>query len=207
MRRIMLRHVRIVTDRAGTAAVEFALIMPLLVTLFFGSYEISNLLLADMKLTAAAQTAADLMARTPSTTAYLQATDFTANLNAVQQVMTPLPTTGSPAPLKVAYASITYNTGTPVVDWHNEQNSATVLTTTSINSSLHSPLSLTSLGNDSNASSGSTDSLVVVSIQYTYTSPISYVLNRTWTLSEIAFARPRYLACVSIWTQTNQNCP
>src|SRR5712671_5388223 len=57
------RPIRIAGDRAGTAAVEFALIMPLFVTLFFGTFEVANLLLADMKLTATAQAAADVLAR------------------------------------------------------------------------------------------------------------------------------------------------
>ena len=153
-----------------------------------------------MKLTAAAQTAADLLARTPSTTTSLQNADFTDTTNAVGLVMTPLPITGTPLPLKIAYASVTYNTGTPVIDWHIEANGATALTTATIPNSV----TLTDLGN---ATSGSTDSVLVVRVQYTYTSPISYVLARTWSLTESGFARPRYLACVSIWTQTNQNCP
>src|SRR6185312_9570744 len=46
---------RIARDRDGTVAVEFALILPILTTLFFGSFELSNLALAYLKVTDAAE--------------------------------------------------------------------------------------------------------------------------------------------------------
>src|ERR1700756_3217970 len=90
-----------VRDRSGTAVIEFALVMPGLLTLCIGSYEAANLILADLKLEAAAETASDLVAQTRINTV-LQATDFTNFTNAVKQVMTPYPTSGSQ--LKIAYA-------------------------------------------------------------------------------------------------------
>jgi Flp pilus assembly protein TadG len=175
------RPIRIVADRAGTAAVEFALIMPLFATLFFGTFEVATLLLADMKLTAAAQAAADLAARAPSSSGYLKISDFTDMTNAVSQVMTPLPTTTR---LKIAYASVTYGTGTPVVAWHYETNGASAITMGTIPNGVD----MTTLGS---TASGSTDSVIVVRLQYAYTSPISYVLAKTWDLTESAFERPQ----------------
>src|SRR4029077_2266829 len=97
----------IARDRSGTAAIEFALVLPGLLTLAMGCYEAANLILADLKLEAAAATAADLVAQTRVDTV-LQSTDFTNITNAVKQVMTPYPTSGSQ--LKIAYASVTYST-------------------------------------------------------------------------------------------------
>src|SRR6202045_4407737 len=51
-------------DRSGTAAVEFALVLPGVLALAIGCYEAANLILADLKLEAAAETAADLVAQT-----------------------------------------------------------------------------------------------------------------------------------------------
>lgn len=48
-------------NQSGMAAVEFALILPVMVLMFFGAIEVSNLLLADNKLRAAASGAADLV--------------------------------------------------------------------------------------------------------------------------------------------------
>ena len=96
-------------DQSGIAAVEFALILPIMLLLFLGSFETTNLVLAYMKLEASAETAADLVAQTRVNTV-LQSTDFTNITNAAKQVLSPLPTSG--VLLKIAFASVTYNTGT-----------------------------------------------------------------------------------------------
>ena len=192
-------------DRTGTAAVEFALLFPIMMTLFIGSYEVENVLLADLKLTAAAETAADLVAQTTTSggslqTGVLQSTDFTNFTSATANVLAPLPTGSGNSLVKIAFASVTYSTGTPVIDWHIEENGATAITTANVPNNE----SLTNLGN---ASAGSLDSVIVVQVQYTYTSPISYVLNASYTLSESAFNRPRYVTCVPSYKNTNSQCP
>jgi Flp pilus assembly protein TadG len=192
-------------DRTGTAAVEFALLFPIMMTLFIGSYEVENVLLADLKLTAAAETAADLVAQTTTSggslqTGVLQSTDFTNFTSATANVLTPLPTGSNNSLVKIAFASVTYSTGTPVIDWHIEENGATAITTANVPNS-------ESLANLGNATAGSQDSVIVVQVQYTYTSPISYVLNASYTLSESAFNRPRYVTCVPTYKNTNSQCP
>jgi Flp pilus assembly protein TadG len=105
----------LVRDLSGTVAIEFAFIVPIMLIMFFGSYETANLVLAYMKLEDAAETAADLIAQTTVNNT-LASTDFTNFTNAVELVLTPLPT--SSGQLKIAYASVTYSTGSPVIDWH-----------------------------------------------------------------------------------------
>ncbi len=199
-------------DRTGTAAVEFALLFPIMMTLFIGSYEVENVLLADLKLTAAAENAArsrgaDHHCRwVIGQTGVLQTTDFTNFTNATADMLAPLPTGSGNSLVKIAFASVTYSTGTPVIDWHIEENGATAIIAANIPNSK----SLTNLGN---ASAGSLDSVIVVQVQYTYTSPISYVLNASYTLSKSAFNRPRYVTCVpsyknAVNSSTNVNqCP
>jgi Flp pilus assembly protein TadG len=170
---------RIAGDRAGAAAVEFALIMPLFATLFFGTFEVANLVLADMKLCATAQTAADLLVGRASSAGYPSNSDVSDASNAAARVMTPLPT-GSQ--LKIAYASVTYGTGAPVINWHDETNGAGAITMATIPNGVD----LTTLGG---SAAGSSDSLIIVRVDYAYTSPVSYVLARTWSLSEAAFER------------------
>jgi Flp pilus assembly protein TadG len=162
MRSRYLRH-----DQSGLAAVEFALILPIMLLLFLGSFETTNLVLAYMKLEASAETAADLVAQTRVNTV-LQSTDFTNITNAAKQVLSPLPTSG--ALLKVAFASVTYSTGSAVIDWHTEVNSATPITTANIPNNA----SLANLGNQTN---GSTDSVIIVTLTYSYSSPFTYVLS------------------------------
>ncbi len=187
-------------DRAGTAAVEFALLFPILLTLFCGSYELENYLIAYLKVTAAAETAADLVAQTgisggSQQTGVLQPVDFATFTSAAAAVLTPLPTSSNQ--VKIAYASVTYSTGTPVIDWHVEENGAAPITTGNVPNNQ-------SLANLGNVAAGSTDSVIVVQVQYTYTSPLTYVLSSSYTISEAAFNRPRYVNCVpSAATTTN----
>jgi Flp pilus assembly protein TadG len=184
-------------DQYGVAAVEFALILPIMLLLFLGSFETTNLVLAFMKLEASAETVADLVAQTRVNTV-LQSTDFTNITNAAKQVLTPLPTSGSV--LKIALASVTYNTGSAVIDWHTEVNSATPITTANIPNNA----SLANLGNQAN---GSTDSVIIVTMTYSYSSPFTYMLSSSYTLTESALNRPRYMNCVPTYLNTGSVCP
>jgi Flp pilus assembly protein TadG len=183
--------------QSGIAAVEFALILPIMLLLFLGSFETTNLVLAYMKLEASAETAADLVAQTRVNTV-LQSTDFTNITNAAKQVLSPLPTSG--VLLKIAFASVTYNTGSAVIDWHTEVNSATPITTATIPNNA-------SLANLGNQASGSTDSVIIVTLTYSYSSPYTYMLSSSYTLTESAFNRPRYMNCVPTYLNTGSACP
>jgi Flp pilus assembly protein TadG len=97
-RRRLAPGINVARDRSGTAAVEFALVLPGLLTLSIGCYEAANLILADLKLEAAAETAADLVAQTRVNTV-LQSTDLPTS-RMPKQVMTLHPTSGSQ--LKIA---------------------------------------------------------------------------------------------------------
>ncbi|MGC2204290.1 MAG: TadE/TadG family type IV pilus assembly protein [Stellaceae bacterium] len=184
-------------DGAGTAAIEFAFTAPIMITLFLGSYETTNLVLASMKLEASAETAADLVAQTRVNTV-LQSSDFTNITNAAKQVLSPLSTSGTK--LKIAYASVTYSTGTAVINWHLEVNGATALTVGNIPNSV-------SLANLGTQAAGSTDSVIIARLTYSYTSPISHVLSSSYTLSESAFNRPRYMTCIATYLNTGSECP
>ena len=113
MKRLLAPVEKLSLDQAGTAAIEFALTAPIMITLFLGSYETANLVLASMKLEASAETASDLVAQTRVNTV-LQTGDFTNITNAAKQVLSPLSTAGTK--LKIAYASVTYSTGTAVIN-------------------------------------------------------------------------------------------
>ena len=195
MTRMAIAKRRIGRDRDGTVAVEFALIFPILTTLFFGAFELSNLALAYLKVVDAAETTADLLAQTRVNTT-LAATDFNNLTNAAYQVLTPLPT--GAGQLKAAYASVTYNTGVPVIDWHVEENGAAAITAGSIPNGQD----MTQLGV---ASVGSPDSVVIVKLTYSYTSPLSFILNANYTLTKSSFNRPRNVDCVA--TFLKNPCP
>jgi Flp pilus assembly protein TadG len=198
----LLRAATITNDRSGIAIVEFALLVPVLLTLFIGSFETANLLLAYLKLEDAAETASDLVAQT-NPTYVLQSTDITNITSAVKQVMNPLPTTG----LTVAYASITYSgcstTCTAKVDWTVSvpAGSAPFGAAGATATNLPNGAATSTLG------ASNTDSVIVVQLTYAYKSPVSYVLATNWTLTESAFNRPRYQPCIPTYLNTNNICP
>src|ERR1700748_3011401 len=75
----------------GLAAIEFAFIAPLLVTLLLGAVEISSALECRQKVTSLASSAADLVAQTAS----VSSTDMTNIFNAVTAIVYPFTGTTS----------------------------------------------------------------------------------------------------------------
>ena len=69
------------------SAVEFALLLPLMLTLYLGVVEVSQGIAADRKVTMTARTVADLVAQVSS----INNTDMTNSLNAATAVMAPFP--------------------------------------------------------------------------------------------------------------------
>jgi Flp pilus assembly protein TadG len=162
-------------DSAGAALIEMAFILPILLTLFMGSFELTRLVLANMKVTNSAQTMADLIAA-QSTVSSSNLSDY---YSGTQLVMSPF----SGTPLQIGIASVTYSSkGTASVAWTKTEGTGA--------SNVSNPTSLASgLGTTS-------DSVIVVQASYKYTSPISYVLPVSFTLTQTAFARPRNVSSV-----------
>ncbi len=77
---------RLFGDRSGVAATEFALLLPVMLVMLLGAVEIGNALIADRKITAAVQTAADLVAQKRD----MSNADIDDVFAAVEIVLTPL---------------------------------------------------------------------------------------------------------------------
>src|SRR5947209_20070618 len=74
-----------VRDRRGVSAVEFAMLLPLMVTLYLGSVEISQGVGIDRKVTLTSRTVGDLASQVSS----ISNTDMTNLLNAASAVVVP----------------------------------------------------------------------------------------------------------------------
>jgi Flp pilus assembly protein TadG len=153
----------------GVVAVEFALIVPTLMVLFFGTYEASNLIRAKMKFDSAAPAVASLVALQTSDTGTLT-TDFCTG---AADMMAPFSTAG----LNVEVASVTNYSGTTKVDW------------TASCGDLTNPQDPKTLATGLVPNSG--DSVIVAQTSYTYTAPVSMVLGKTFTFENVGYARPR----------------
>jgi Flp pilus assembly protein TadG len=157
-------------DERGVSAVEFAMLLPLMLSLYLGSVEVSQGIGADRKVTLTARTICDLVSQVSS----IGNTDMTNALNASSSVMAPFPTSN----LQVTVSSVKIDAaGKATVDWSDSFN-GTARTT-------GSTVTLPAALNVANTS------LIWSEVQYTYKPVIGYVMTGTLTLKEQMYMRPR----------------
>ena len=177
---------RLRRNERGVAAVEFALIVPIMFTLFVCTVETSQLLTVDRRVTLAASSTADLIARAPSTG--LTSADVDANLLIIQQLMVPY----ASAPLTVKIVSViakTQNGATTfVVDWSRDTSGGTPYAKGTTYSNI--PNGLLAAG----------ESVIVSETTYNYVPLIfSYFINQGGvTLTETFYMKPRNAVCVML---------
>ncbi|MBV5266828.1 TadE/TadG family type IV pilus assembly protein [Pinisolibacter aquiterrae] len=172
----------ILRDRRAVAAVEFALLLPLMVTLFIGGNEISQALGIYRKVGHTSATLGDLVAQSGTLTIQ-QMNDIIA---ASVSVMTPYDSTGA----KMIISAVKYTTsGGYKVCWSKAQND----TGWTIGSS--PPVTIpTGLVTDG-------QQVVVTQVKYSYTSAFSTIMKDIWgtgaiTLKDVSYFRPRTSATV-----------
>jgi Flp pilus assembly protein TadG len=165
----MRRARPILKDSRGTAAVEFALLAPVLITLVIGGTDVSSAVLASLQVTNAAADVSELVAAQSSVNASSIA-DF---CRAAQLDMTPMPA----APLQVGIASVTQGAGGAAVDWQSGCGGA---------SSVPNPTGLAS-----GLIPRTGDSVIIVRATYQFTLPAPLILPPTITLTQTSMYRPR----------------
>ena len=89
---------RIVRDRRGVSAVEFALILPTMIVLYLGIAETGNAITVYRRMSSVASTAADLTAQTKT----VSTADLNDIVSASSAILSPYPTT----PLKIVLSSV-----------------------------------------------------------------------------------------------------
>jgi Flp pilus assembly protein TadG len=161
---------RLARDERGVSAVEFALLLPLMLTLYLGAVEISQGIAVDRKVTLAARTVADLASR-PTT---INNQYMTNSLNAALAVIAPYPD----SPLSLTVTSVTIDKdGKATVAWSDALNGTARAKGSSV--TLPSALNIPN------------SSLIWSEVQYLYTPTIGYVLSGTLTLKDQIYMRPR----------------
>ena len=163
-------------DRRGAAAVEFAMLLPLMMTLFLGGVEVSEGVGAKRKTTLVARAVADLAAQSKKITN----ADMQDIFNAARVVAAPFPTTPQ---LKVVVSSIAIDgAGVAKVAWSDALNATAraVGATVTVPDALKSP----------------NTTLIWAEATYDYTPAIGYALSGTFSLTDKLFMRPRYVTSV-----------
>jgi len=163
-------------DRAGVAAIEFAIALPVLCMMVFAVYEITQAIICYYKVVDAASSIADLIGQTTVAEGGVGSTDFTNLYSAGQMIMSP----NSGTPLELDIASVTYNSSGAgaSVAWQVQRGGASSVSTAS----------LTSAAGTLGVASGS---VIVVRATYNFTSPLNYFITSSLTMTFQAFAIPR----------------
>jgi Flp pilus assembly protein TadG len=122
MQKCLLRPVQdFPRDTRGLAAIEFVLLLPILLILFFGMVEVSTGVAVDRKVTLVTRTISDLISQDPKACDTDIANAFTAG----NLVMTPYSTTPMKAKITQIYVTNSNtgtNTGAAQVIWSKAQN-------------------------------------------------------------------------------------
>src|SRR3954454_872914 len=162
-------------DRSGLAAVEFAMIIPLMLLLFFGTDEFSSGVAVNRKVTLMARTLSDLTSQNISVTD-IQLTNFFA---AATGIMTPYPSAPTSSTISELY--VDPDTKVARVQWSQGSAPRGAGTTVTIPGALQV---------------GDTY-LIYSEVSYLYVPTVGYVMAKAGiTLSDFSYTRPRQSTCV-----------
>lgn len=184
---------RLAVDTSGLSAIEFALIAPLMLVMFFGTIEISQGYGVSRKVAIAARTLSDLASRSTSLND-TDITNFRAILNAVM-----LPYPAVPLQATVTQVYIDPKTGAARTQW--SKGSAAIKS----GDVVAIPASL--IGRDSSGKIMPDQYLIVSKTSYHYTPAVGQILGKTGvTLEEAAYTRPRQSVCVNYAPDKGPSC-
>ncbi len=179
--------VDLIRSRNGNAATEFAIILPMMLTLFFGTVETSSGVAVDRKVTLVARTLSDLVSQSMS----VSDADLANFLTTGKAILTPYPTT----PLKSTITQLYVDPTTKVarVIWSKgsvPRGAGTVAI----------PPALQIGGTY----------LIWAEVNYDYVPIVGYILRTSLPLEDSTYTRPRQSECVIYPTPSSgvlSNCP
>ena len=169
-------------NEGGTAAVEFALIMPFLLALYFGSMEASALFTADKRVNSISSTVGDLTAQWDPDDGSLPQSTLTGYFAAATGIITPYSSAGVKQVVSLVYVK---SDGTTKVLW--SVANGTGATARTVGSSF-TPLSTTS-ETDKIAQGGC---LVAAETSYSYKPLLGQIFTSALNLSHINYFISRY---------------
>lgn len=168
-------------DRRGVAAVEFAMIAPIMLLFYFGLAEFTQAMMAERKAIRTASAIGDLIAQnaemTPTGTG-----GITDVFSIAETLMKPFPT-GTKLKLCVASISADAN-GTKTVDWSRNQGDGTC------------PAAQSKVTNISDDLLAANQSIVMSRVIYSYTSAVNQAMKTNPTFTKTYYLRPRRSAKV-----------
>lgn len=177
-----------VADKRALAATEFAVIVPLMLVMFFGTVEFSSAVAIDRKVTLIARTLSDLTSQSTSLADADMQNTFTASISVVMPYDAAL-VKGTISQIYVdanSVATVQWSKAGVIASGATQATLATSArkagdkVTSEIPPTLLIPSSY----------------LILSEANYTYTPTIGYVLKPKITLSDLSYTRPRQVTCV-----------
>lgn len=182
-------------DKRGLAAVEFALIAPVMIFLFFGLVELCNALNAHQKMTSVASTAADLVGQAKD----VDASDIADVFAASTAIMTPFPVNDK-------------NTGIVItsIGGSKQRNIGTVLWSAKFGTGVaHKVGESITVGDPTKLASGDTGllpadcdsgdecTLILAEVKYDYKAPLGKIFTDSIAMSDTFYTKPRRVIAVT----------
>jgi Flp pilus assembly protein TadG len=161
---------RFCADRRGVSAVEFAMIAPLMITLYLGGVEVTQGVSVSRKTTLVARTVADLVAQDTNVN--------NADMNDILAASAAVASPYSAGDLKVTVSSVTIDaSGKATIAWSDTLHGTarSVGSVVTLNSALAVPNS----------------SLIWGEVSYNYKPMFGWVLTGTFNLGDTIYMRPR----------------
>ena len=168
----MMRHrlfSRLASDQRGVAAVEFALLAPILIFFYFGLAEFCQGYMAQKRMGHVAAMVADMVAQEEVTSSVKVDDVFAIG----GLIMKPFSTLA----LKQRVSSVTRTLGVAKVDWSRGDG----MTARVVGSTITLPTDLIADG----------ESVIVSEATYDYDSPVDYIMPGITQFSHIYYLRPR----------------
>src|SRR6266581_2506861 len=167
---LIARIVSFARDRRGVSAIEFAMLLPVMVTLYLGVVEVSRGVAIDRKVTLTTRTMADLASRVTS----INNADMTNMLNATSAVIAPY----DESKVKVVLSAVNIDAnGIAKVGWSDTLHGSAraVGSTVTLPTVLAVP----------------NTTLIWSEVSYSYNPTFGYVLTGSMNLSDQIYMRPR----------------
>jgi Flp pilus assembly protein TadG len=176
-----------VREKRGLAAIEFAILLPVMLIALLGAVDIEDGIAVSIKNAITARTVTDLVTQYQS----IRWDDMTTLLNASSQVIAPY--SAANLTVRVSDVSIDQNTGVATITWSRSLPAGSERAKGSI---VNLPAGMATNGTH----------LIWGEVSYSYTPTVGYILTDPITLTNQIFMSPRKSVEVVLCTAGQVNC-